>query len=220
MRRTWLLIAIGVLACGEPARDEGVDAGPSDAGDPPDAGDVVDKAAACASTFGNALTDGFGRLDGTIVAIVPPAHPTCAMPNGDHLVVQVSMGGAVYRIVVNVRSDGRDGTDTRLRYAEKSHALPAPDWSEGWHHGVSLEYDRDLGAHNADFRPLEMDALVEAATARLVPGAKVSAYAYTRDRPESAHVVHRDDRYDDGALVVDLDGTPTFLLFHFDGQVF
>ena len=39
---------------------------------PPDA---VDKSATCASTFGSTLTPGFGRLDGTVLAIVPDTSP-------------------------------------------------------------------------------------------------------------------------------------------------
>jgi hypothetical protein len=55
---------------------------------------VVDKAATCASSFGNALTAAFGRLDGTVRAVVPPAHPTCPRPNSDHLILEVDSGGA------------------------------------------------------------------------------------------------------------------------------
>src|SRR5262249_61596179 len=79
------------------------ESGPRDSG----AADLapVDKAARCASTFGNGLTAGFGRLDGRILAVVPPGHPTCPRPNSDHLVIQIDAGGEVYRMVVNVLSD-------------------------------------------------------------------------------------------------------------------
>lgn len=48
----------------------------------------VDKSKACASIFGDALTNAFGRLDGSILALVPRGHPTCAQPNATHLVLQ------------------------------------------------------------------------------------------------------------------------------------
>src|SRR5262249_23663455 len=69
------------------------------------AGGSIDKSAPCASTFGSALTDAFGRLDGTVVAVVPPNDQACAQPNMTHLVLQVEMEGAVYRMVLDVLSN-------------------------------------------------------------------------------------------------------------------
>src|SRR4051812_39193939 len=82
----------------------------SSSGETPDAPapDASDKSAACASTFGNALTNAFGRLDGTVLAVVAPGNQRCAMPNGTHVVVQVTMDGAAYRMVVNVLSTSGD----------------------------------------------------------------------------------------------------------------
>src|SRR4051794_34872783 len=50
-----------------------------------------DKSAGCASTFGSALTSAFGRIDGTVLAVVKPIDTQCAMPNNDHLVLEVTM---------------------------------------------------------------------------------------------------------------------------------
>jgi len=217
------------------ARDAQVgadDAGGSDAGE--DAA-PVDQAARCAvecaagadppeggTCFGDELTDGFGRIDGTILAVQRPTDTECAWPNDDHLVVQVLMHGAAYRMVVNVLSDGRNGTDTRLRFADVPAALPAPEWSEGWHLGVALDYADTLGVHaQDDFTPYAMDDLVEEVASRLVLDAPISVYATSDDRPESTHLIHRNGGDHDGALVVDPTGAaPHSLLFHFDGQEF
>jgi len=199
--------------------------GPDAAAAGPDAATVVDKAAACASTFGTALTNGFGRLDGTVHAIVEPTDQQCAMPNSTHLVLQVQANGAVYRMVARVVSDGRNGTDTKMRYAEVPHALLGEPWSEGWHLGVALDYPGDLGAHtDSTFTPYEMNALIEKVSSRLNLGEKVSVYSVSKDRPESTHLIHRNQNTaaaDDGAIVVGpTSAQPLYLLFHWDGLVF
>src|SRR5262245_35357085 len=59
-----------------------------------------DDVGVCVSTFGDQLTPGFGRIDGTLVALVRPViDEHCAMPNRDHLILEVEMNGAVYRMV-------------------------------------------------------------------------------------------------------------------------
>jgi hypothetical protein len=178
----------------------------------------------CASTFGKGLTTGFGRIDGIVYAVQKPSDTQCVMPNSDHVVVQVLMKGAVYRMVVNVESD-RAGQDPQVRYAVVAHALPAPAWAEGWHRPVVLDYATTLDAHNAAFTPYPMNELVSKIAAELVVGAKVSVYAESGSgRPESAHLVHRNTSggasNHDGAIVVQPDMAPKFLLFHFDGQTF
>ena len=61
--------------------------------------------------------------DGTLRAVVTPTDTQCPFYNRDHVVVQLSVGGATYRVVVNVLSDGRNGTDTRVRAEDLHHAL-------------------------------------------------------------------------------------------------
>ena len=218
------------LACGASAssQDGGAlsDAGtasqdggatPGDAGLFMDAG--VDKAAACASTFGTTLTNAFGRVDGTVHAVVPPAHPTCALPNGTHLVLQLDVMGATYRLVVNVQSD-RAGQDPKVSLAEVRHALPGRAWQEGWWPGEALDYVTTLGAHSGDFTAYEMAPLVARVTERLAVGAAVSVYA-TSSGGGSAHLVHRNASGRDGAIVIDpSSANPLLLLFRFADQTF
>ena len=200
----------------------------SSSGDPPeDASATVDaqptKDAEAAfdgscvvSGFGDKLTAGFGRIDGTITAIQMPNDQACTMPNRDHLILQVLMSGAVYRLVVN--------TDTLVLTLD--HALPAPAFAEGWHTSIGLDYANDLGAHSTSFSdPGDMAATVTKTTAAgLAVGDKVSVYGTSGDgRPESAHLVHRnpDPANTDGAIVVHPEGSsPKFVLFAFDNQTF
>jgi hypothetical protein len=79
----WLVAFTLAAGCGDPGAggpDAALDAPSLDAG----------KDAACASSFGDALTAAFGRVDGTVVAVVAPGTERCAMPNRDHVIVRSS----------------------------------------------------------------------------------------------------------------------------------
>lgn len=183
-------------------------------------------AAGCVSQFGRLFTAAFGRLDGTLVAVVAPADRQCTLFNNDHLVLEIAAQGGVMRVVVNILSDGRNGTDTRLRYQALEHEAIGPPFAEGWHPGVALDYPSMLGAHSTNgFEPTAMPELIEAVERGLVLGAPISAYATSSGgaRADSAHLVHRNNpgQSQDGALVVrPTAARPTYLLFHFDADIF
>ncbi|MBI4815836.1 MAG: hypothetical protein HY791_06250 [Deltaproteobacteria bacterium] len=213
-----LLVLATSLACGSNPADE-----PLDSGAKADGSTNTDASShPCVASFGDELTNGFGRIDGTLVAIVEPTDTECPLFNDDHLVLEVMMMGKVYRMVVNIVSDGRSGTDTRVRLAELDHDLPGPPWAEGWHTGLSLDYPSTLGVHSSttSFVPFEMSALVERVADNLELGQPMSVYASSQNRPSGAHLVHRNGERDDGAIVASASTAPRFLLFAFDGQVF
>lgn len=220
---------LGLLACSasetttpSPAAaptTENVDAGaPVDAGGTPPVDAATDGPALtgqCATSFGDKLTAGFGRIDGVISALQMPNDQTCTMPNRDHLIIQVLMNGAVYRMVVN----------TDVKIASIDHALPAPAFAEGWHTGVALDYPTTLGVHSPSFQAeADMKAVVSKIVADLKVGDAISVYATSGDgRPESAHLVHRNPNVanTDGAIVVHpASATPRFLAFAFADQSF
>lgn len=213
MRRTlalMLVLAATLTGCGD-----------GDAGSPADAsaGADVDPASPCAASFGSALPAGFARVDGTILAVVPPGHPTCAMPNGSHVVLQVSVAGAAYRMVINIASTG---AVPEVRFADVPAALPAPAFSEGFHTGVALDYPTTLGLHanQAPFAPRAATQLVPDLTALLPLGAHVSVYG-SGSGGASNHLIHRNGNLTDGAIVLGPDtASPRFLVFHFPDQSF
>lgn len=217
----WLLF---FLACGcsstrsMPDASVMEDAAVEDVSQPIDAGADVDKAAPCASKFGTALTDAFGRIDGTILAVVPPTNMKCALPNSTHLVLQVSMNGAAYRMVINVHGAG---ADPRVFLAEKDAPLAAGAWLEGWHPNVMLDYVGTLGVHSDAFVPMDDNTIVAQVTSELELGARVSVFA-TSDNgyKDSAHLVHRNKANADGAIVIHPDQNPHWLLFRFPDQTF
>jgi hypothetical protein len=176
-----------------------------------------DKSAGCASTFGTALTNAFGRIDGTVLAVVKPVDTQCAMPNNDHLVLEVTMMGAVYRMVANLQSTIGD---PNVRFQILPHALPPPAWAEGWHTGVTLDYVTDLGVHaGGAFMPYPLAQLADVVTDNIAVGQKISVYA-TSSGGASAHLIHRNLPSADGAIVIDPEGSPKMLLFSFADQSF
>jgi hypothetical protein len=212
------VVAVAAACGGTPSSTSSADAAPDMAPPPPDAG----KDAACASTFGNALTASFGRVDGTVVAVVQPGDMHCAQINGDHVVVQVSIGGAVYRMVVNVLPTGGTGM---IRIRSLDAPLPAPAFAEGWHPGLALDYPGDLGVHATDaaWAPYSLaDATAHIGDAIAV-GAPIAVYATSSggSYADSAHLVHRHAAHDDGAIVIDpTSAHPRWLLFSFADQTF
>ena len=130
------------------------------------------------------------------------------MPNGTHLVLQITMNGAAYRMVTNLDV--------------LTHAVDAPlaghPWSEGWHPNAQLDYATTLGATANDF---DLNADVENwISNQLEIGAHVSVFATDQGYPDSAHLVHRNGNNTDGAIVVNPETSPHYLMFRFSNQAF
>jgi len=213
----FLLPLVLLLGCGAPV------ATPADAGVEVDAGvDAgVNKAASCASVFGSGLTASFGRFDGVVTAVVRPADTQCALPNSDHVVVQVSTDGGIYRMVVNVKSDFGDPD---VRFAAISAPLLGGAWADGWHPGLTLDYPSQLMMHaDAGFTPTPMAQLIERVAAEIAVGQRISVFADSSGGmySDSTHKIHRNGNMRDGALIIDPEGAlPRWLLFHFANQNF
>jgi hypothetical protein len=164
---------------------------------------------ACTSSFGSALTSAHGRLDGTLVAIVPAGTHTC---NGDstHVHLQVKVDGAIYDVAVNA-----DGLE-----AEADAPLPGSPWSEGWHAGDTLDYVTDLGLHASSFTLTGLTAVRQRIETELASANHVAIYA-TGYGATGVHLVHRQGSGRDGAVVLDpLGPKPHILAFRFDTQSF
>lgn len=211
-----LAVLAATAACSAPG------AGSPDAAAVVDATDVdAGKDALCASTFGDALTDAFGRVDGTVVAVVAPGTEHCALPNRDHVVVQVELSGAVYRMVINVLSNG---ADPAIRVRSLTAPLPAPAFAPGWHPGLALDYATDLAVHSgAGWDALSLTEATARVSDPIQIGAPIAVYATSSggSYAHSAHLVHRNGGAHDGALVLDPTGpSPQWLLFAFADQTF
>ncbi len=177
----------------------------------------LDKSEGCVGTFGDKLTEGHGRLDGTVVAVLAPGNTTCPRPNNDHLILEVRMGGDVYRMVAAMESTVGE---PNMAFATKAAALTGPAWSDGWHLDAPLDYVEDLGLHRLDFTPMPMFDLADAVTGPIVIGARISVYATVENSDDSAHLIHRNFAGLDGAFVIDPEGSPQYLALRFDNQLF
>jgi len=215
-----LVIPFGMAGCDDKSTGSNNDAGTGDVLDGGDGGDdggdtCADKAANCATMeeFGSLFTNTNGRADGTLVAIVRPVDTDCALPNSSHVTLQLSMLGGVQRLVVSAED---------IAITSVSHALLGPAYEEGWHEDQALDYPTDLGVHSTDFTAGTLDDVVAFICANLEIGEEVSVFAYSDGTyPASAHQVHRNEPYPDGAIVVHpTSENPTWLLFRYTDQVF
>jgi hypothetical protein len=124
---------------------------------------------------------GTARADGTLVAIVRTHGHAVHRLQQRHVVLQVAIGGAVQRLVVNVEG---------VAVASTSAALVGPAFAEGWHLGAVLEYVDDLDLHSDAFAQVTVEGAEAFLCQHLVPGDPISVFAYAEDNPSSAHQIH------------------------------
>lgn len=205
-----LLALIVVAACGSPSPGTpDASTGSIDA--------ASDKSAMCASTFGTELTNAFGRLDGTLLAVLAPGNSTCTAPNSTHVVLEVTMNGAAYRMVVNVLSTTND---PHVFLDAIDAPLVGGAWQEGWHSGVQLDYVSTLHVTKAGFTQAMQADAVARVTDAVTLGAHVSVFATSSGESDSTHLVHRNQTNQDGAIVLDPETAPHYLLTAFPEQTF
>lgn len=230
LRRTCLLLAVvgTFVACAAQedqtaATDQAVDvarhrdAGPSttDAGSPTDDGGADDGTPTrvpCTSNFGSGLVGGtHGRLDGTLVSIVPPASQHSCNDDPRHLHLQISMDGGVYDIAMNIAG---------VLTAERDAALADEAWSEGWHPGDDFDFPTTMGLHSSDFSPVQEQEELQHVEDLLANVNHISVFA-TKYSTGGAHLIHRQGNGNDGALVLyPLSGAPHYVMFSFPRQSF
>jgi hypothetical protein len=193
---------------------------PSDAGQPPppppDAGgggtgtDGPPTRQTCTGSFGSGLSTSHARLDGYVVAVIPPGQGKSCNGDSTHVHLQISMNNAIYDVAANA-----DGLET-----EKDTALLGGAWSEGWHTSDSLDYPGDLGVHSSDFSLTGVSAVAAEVEQQLANANHVSVFCTGYDAT-GCHLVHRQGTGKDGAIVIDpLSPTSHWLLFDFSTDNF
>ncbi|MEA2749060.1 MAG: hypothetical protein QOI41_3203 [Myxococcales bacterium] len=165
------------------------DASASD-GSPPTFDDGTPTRVACSSTLGMGLSPDHGRLDGTLVSIVPEKGAHCPS-DPDHLHLQILMNGANYDIAVNL--DGFEG--------EIDAPLPGIPFAEGWH-PMDLDYAQDLGLHSTDLTVTTPATIRAHVTAQLTNANHISVFGTGYPGSDGAHLIHRKAGSRDGALVI------------------
>lgn len=222
--RLYLLAAssFGLAACGgggsSPSIDAAVDAPPNDGRVHVDDGTPTRQA--CTSSFGNKLTASptFGRLDGYLVAIVPPGGSAC---NGDsdHVHLQVRMSGAIYDIAIDATNGVTHVDDVHTVAMDRAMPVNTVPWAEGWHTGLLVDYIA-MGVHSTDLPLMTKTEIVSALQSDLATANHISIYATTYGS-DGAHLVHRNSGGHDGAIVTEPLSTPSHVrLFSFSDQSF
>jgi hypothetical protein len=169
----------------------------------------------CTNQLGSALSSTFGRLDGFLVAIVPPGGGGCNA-DSSHVHLQILMQGSTYDVAVDVGS--QSGSNADVHTTTRDVALPGA-WAEGWHTSVTFDYTQ-IGVHSTDLAlasqsQLESDVMADLATAN-----HISVFA-TGYGPDGVHLVHRDGSGHDGLIVTEPLSSPAHLrLFSFSTQAF
>jgi hypothetical protein len=159
-----------------------------------------------------------GRLDGTLVFVVPPVagYDQC---NGDssHVHLQVEVSGSVYDIAVDIGT----APDDQVGMYQEAVALPGGAWSEGWHGADALSY-RSLGLSSANFPIESPTAIANVIESLLDDTSEISIFCtgYTQDN--GCHDVHYENGTStDGALVLNPSAaSPTVVFFRFSTQTF
>ena len=169
----------------------------------------------CTNTLGSALGSTFGRMDGYLVAIVPPGGGPC---NADstHVHLQVKMTGAIYDIAVDV--GGTNGVDD-VHTIARDFAMPGGPWVEGFHAGIPTDYP-SLGVHAVDLVLHTHQEMTSILMTDLATANHISVYA-TPYGPDGAHLVHRNSGGRDGMIVTEPLSTPSHAqLLSFTSQTF
>jgi hypothetical protein len=176
----------------------------------------------CTSSFGNALSaqPTFGRLDGFLVAIVPPGNMASCNDDDSHVHLQVRMNGAIYDVAIDVTDAATHMDDVHTTTLD----VPMPDgepWTEGWHTGATVLADYvALGVHDTALTLETKGALVQLIQTDLATANHVSVYT-TSYGPDGGHLVHRNGGGHDGILVTEPLSSPSHLrLFSFTDQSF
>lgn len=165
---------------------------------------------ACTSNFGQLLgaAGTYGRLDGFLVAVVPPSGMSSCNADTSHVHLQVRMNGAVYDVAVDA-TDGMTGTDD-VHTTQIVHDMPNLPWAEGWHAPVNSDYTT-LGLHSTDLPFQTKQQVIDDLNADFTTTNHISVYMVTYTGGSGGHLVHRNGNGRDGMIVTEPLSSPAKL---------
>jgi hypothetical protein len=195
-----------------PAQDSGLTP-------PPDDGGAATRNAACTQSSaqtGTLVNTAHGRLDGTLVYVLPTDGSGRCYGDSSHVHLQIEVDGLVYDVAVDIGSAG-DG----VGMYEKTLALPGGAWAEGWHGTDELSYPT-YELTSAEMPIVDPATIASNVEALLVNTSKISVFCTGYSTDNGCHDVHYvNGDGNDGAIVLNpTDPTPTLLFFRFVAQTF
>jgi hypothetical protein len=166
---------------------------------------------------GTAVNTTHGRLDGTLVYVLPIDGSNSCNGDSAHVHLQVEVSGSVYDVAVDI---GKSGDE--VGWYEKTMAVPGGTWAEGWHGSDELGYE-SLGLTSSAFTTLAPTDMGNEVESLLANTSQISIFCtgYTPG-DNGCHDVHYEDgTSQDGALVLDpTSATSPVVFFNFTGQSF
>jgi hypothetical protein len=218
VRTSCILALVGCCGGGGGSSDGAIDTPATDGRNHVDDGTPTRQA--CTSNFGSALTASptFGRLDGYLVAIVPPGSGSACNADTSHVHLQIRMSGGIYDVAVDV-TDAATGVDD-VHSATFDEAMPVNlPWTEGWHTALLADYVA-MGHHSTELPLFTKAALTSELMTDLATANHISVYATTYGA-DGVHLVHRNGGGHDGLIVTQPLSVPAHLrLLSFTNQAF
>jgi hypothetical protein len=175
--------------------------------------------AACTPTSqqtGTITNTKHGRLDGTLVYVLPVDGSYACNGDSSHVHLQIEVSGLVYDVAIDI---GATGDEVGLY--QTSMAMPDGAWAEGWHGSDSLTYPT-LGVKSSAMplaAPSDVASQVQAA---LESTSQISVFCTSYTQGNGCHDVHYENgNGDDGAIVLDPTAASSpILFFRFSTQNF
>jgi hypothetical protein len=166
---------------------------------------------------GTAVDTTHGRMDGTLVYVLPIEGASSCNGDSAHVHLQIEVSGSVYDVAVDI---GKSGDE--VGWYEQTMAVPGGAWSEGWHGTDSLGYS-SIGLTSSAFTTLDPTSMGNEVETLLANTSTISIFCtgYTPG-DNGCHDVHYEDgTSEDGAIVLDPTApTSPVVFFRFTDESF
>ena len=149
---------------------------------------------------GTAVNTSHGRLDGTLVYVLPVSGSNACNGDNSHVHLQIEVSGSVYDVAVDV---GQTGDEVGFYLATMS--VPGGTWQEGWHGADTLSYP-SLGLKSTELPLASPDAVAAAIESNLAETSKISVFCTGYSQGNGCHDVHYENgNGKDGAIMLESD---------------
>ncbi|MFI5298372.1 MAG: hypothetical protein ACHREM_09760 [Polyangiales bacterium] len=166
---------------------------------------------------GTAVNTNHGRLDGTLVYVLPVDGSSSCNGDSAHVHLQIEVSGSVYDVAVDI---GKSGDE--VSWLQQTIAVPGGPWAEGWHGSDALGYS-SLGLSSSAFTALSPSNMGMEVETLLAGTSKISIFCtgYTPGDNGCHDVHYQDGSSQDGAIVLDpTSPTSPIVFFRFSTQSF
>jgi hypothetical protein len=165
---------------------------------------------------GTAVNTSHGRLDGTLVYVLPVSGSSACNGDNSHVHLQVEVSGSIYDVAVDVGTTGDE-----VGFYEDTMTVPGGVWAEGWHGTDALTY-ASIGVTSTELPLASPDAVAAAIESHLAGTSKISIFCTGYSQDNGCHDVHYENGAGkDGAIVLDPTAASSpMLFFRFSGETF